>query len=566
MCLCSAQSGKTVLALIYLCFLIAERPGTTLWVVPSKEAGQETMEFRMLPHLEECKPAAVKLPKNSRNGLKKRQINLGAGLSLFVRSAHTKAELQSVPARNVVCDEAGQYSSDVIPQLRVRLRAYLRNGLGKFIIITTPESDEDFISQAYRSGTQRKWFIPCDCCGEEFVFFWHGDEGTDHGGLMWDETEETIDSATGEPRLSKLLPTVRLVCPNAKCDRVWRDNEVDRRYIATANGKDPHGQFRATNEDADPGVESFAWEAGIAPWVTWASLVKAWFAAVRALKVLGDVEPMKEHIRKDRGKAWNERYRYITEAKTLRSRIVPYNPREVCATVVRPARFDGDPEAVLLPWDEDQRVMTVDVQATPAFHFRYVVRSLAPDAKSRLLDYGILHTVTELEHKEAEWEILGGRTFLDSGWAPSYVYKLCVKSGFRWNAMKGEDKDYFWQKADEGAKPYRALWNISEADANIGRGRREVLPLFLYAKYGALDRLDMFLKGIAGDWQCHPDTEEKYMREVTAYKRTDNSKKRWDKGNRPDHYASCEIMMATVANMGGLIENVPPPPPKKGRR
>lgn len=529
-------------------------------MTPSKDEARDAFALRILPHLQACEPVARKLPTDDRTDIKSRQIMFGPGMGFYVASAATKAELESKPARVVIMDEARQYRTDAIPRAKKRFRSYKDNH--KCVIITTPDQAGDNIDSEHASGTMRQWMIPCDKCGTKFPFFWAGDPGYEHGGLQWDQTEgEELD---GKPVMSKIIPTIRFECPNPACNRVWRDNPVDRRYIATANGTDPDIAWEQTNPEPTPGHESFSWEAGMVPWTNWWELVEEFINAKALLRDTGDPEPLKVFFRETRGISWDDRLMHLSEAKALDTRRVRYNVRAPQEYVIRPARpkVDPDPMAKLDKFDEVARFMSIDVQGRPSLYYYYIVRAWARNGVSRLLSYGTLHSRAEIDQTARDWGVHPKRVLIDSGYATKDVYQMVMQSGNLWRAMKGEDKAEF--RVNENGKPVRKLWQISSADPELGTAAagRVTIPLVIFAKYGALERLDTFLHGRYGDWQVPDDVSDSYMKQVTAYHRNPNrrSREQWKKPNDKyaDHYASCEIQCITAANMMDLVEMARP--------
>lgn len=481
-------------------------------------------------------------------------------MGFFVASASTKNELESKPARVVIMDEARQYRTDAIPRAKKRFRSYKDNY--KCVIITTPDQAGDNIDKEHASGTMREWMIPCDCCGTKFKFFWSGDQGHEHGGLTWDSGPGF--ELDGEPIMAKIIPTIRFECPNPTCNRVWRDNPMDRRYIATANNTDPDEAWQQTNAEPTPGYESFRWEAAMVPWTNWWELVQEYLAAKTYFRDTGDAEPLKVFFRETRGMSWDERFLHLSEAKALDTRRVRYDVKAPQESIIRPPRpnVTNDPLANSNRFDEVARFMAIDVQGRPSLYFYYTIRSWARNGISRLLSYGIVHSAAEIDQKARDWGVTPKRIVLDSAYATADVYRMVVQSGNFWRAFRGDDLPEF--RVRENGESFRRLYQIGKADPNIGTKTQNqfTIPLVTYAKWGALDRLDTFLHGRYGDFQVPEDISDAYMKQVTAYHRNPDkrSRKLWIKPHDkyPDHFASCEIMGITAANMMGLVEMAKP--------
>jgi hypothetical protein len=212
-----------------------------------------------------------------------------------------------------------------------------------------------------------------------------------------------------------------------------------------------------------------------------------------------------------------------------------------------------------LPWaPEVRRFMTVDVQGKGGRHFPVVIRAWGLGLKSRKLWHGILWSWEEVEQMQEEWSVPAGNVAIDSGTFTSEVYDRIIASGTRWKAFKGEDKDHFMVKRK------RSLINLSRVDAMMGRGGARVIPLYLYAKYGTLDRLTEFMNGRLGQWEIAMDEglDDDYGLQVTAYERrtkiapqSGRQTEEWHRKRKDDHYASCEIMQIGCAAASGLLYN-----------
>jgi hypothetical protein len=61
---------------------------------------------------------------------------------------------------------------------------------------------------------------------------------------------------------------------------------VDRRWIEN------RGQFIASNPNAPKSRVSYTWNALLPHWIEWRSIVEEFLAAVDAMRVEGDIEPM----------------------------------------------------------------------------------------------------------------------------------------------------------------------------------------------------------------------------------------------------------------------------------
>lgn len=522
--LCSAQSAKTLTLLALLAWLLAEDPGPVLWVTAKLGEAKKISKGRVLPLLEKCAPVAEKMP-TSRMFKTTLEIYF-PGAPLILTGAESPASLQSTPFRYVILDEARSYPPGALEMVSKRFRSYTSNY--KKVIITTPDKEGDAVHRAFQAGHQAHWEVPCPKCGHFHEMEW-GDEKS-AGGMKWDKTPETYDEEKKAYHYEKLKETMRYHCWNPDCDHVWRDAMPERKYISTT------GSWVPRNPNAPSNNKSYTWNALLPWWPSWYDQMVEFLQAKKAME-WGDWFPLKDHFNETRGQVWTNRHRYGEDDKYLAERVAQYDPWE--------------------PWEHEvRRFMTVDVQGAGGRHFWYVIRAWGAGAKSRLLAYGKAWSWEELASKAQEWKVDPDNLVIDSGqWAPE-VYQKVIDSGYRWKAFKADDKDGF--KIHGKKWLYQKSW----VDPTLGKVKDRTvrdIELYLWAKYGVIERLDAMMHGVMGDWQVFPDTGEDYNLQVTVWDRRSRIMRHggemleWFQKRKEDHLADCEQMQVVAAAATGLM-------------
>lgn len=531
--ICSAQSAKTLTILALIGWIIDQDPGPLLWVTFSEKEAKKFSNMRLYPTLEKCAPVMERIP---RDRTKRKTLELYLpGMPLILTGADTLGALQSTPYRWLVLDEARSYKPGTLAQVAMRFRSY--GSSYKKIIITTPGDENDEVHLAWQEGDQRHWMVPCPKCGQEHEMEW-GDDKT-VGGLKWDKNAETYDTTKDQWRWDALEATVRYHCWNPECDQVWRDIFRDRKYIST------NGRWEIRNPDAPSNVRSYHWNAILPYWPKWNLQVREYLLALRALD-WGDIQPYKKHITETRGLPWSTVYQYGRGDKYLEKR-----------------RTDYDPLAV---WEEEiKRFMTIDVQGKNGRHYRWVIRAWGLKGKSRRIAYGTAWTMDEVKAMAAQFKVPWPCVVFDSSAYTAEVYGYVVASGGKFKALKGDDR---WSFNVEGEQ---LLYQLSSADPAIGtthEGKVQRISLWIWAKYGALDRLLAMMHGYVGEWQIPlEDPDEEYALQVTAMgqrRRTSrNGKSQLEFFNKrdDDHYCDCEQMQIICAASTNLLT-----PPKEGKK
>lgn len=519
-CMCSAQSAKTLTMLCLLAWAIAEDPGPILWVTSSIQEARKFAKSRLMPLLERCAPVAAKFPRDrhSKNML---EIYF-PGAPLIIAGSESEASLQSTPFRYIFLDEARSYPPGAIEMVSKRTRSYPHNY--KRVFISTPDMEQDAVHRAFLDGDQRHFHSICDKCGHFFVLRW-GDDTTPWG-LKWDTNEETRPQ--GRYNFDKLKATVRYVCE--KCGGVIRDVPHERKLLAS------RGEWRPNNPLAPSNCRSFHWGALLPWWTSWGNQVVEFLTAKAALK-WNDHHPLKSFVNETKGEPWTDRLRYQADEQYLQRRVRHYDPRE--------------------KWEPEQRrFMTVDVQGKGGRHFYFVIRAWGRGGASRRLHYGKVWSWDEIRQMSVEWTVKPDNVGVDSGTFTSEVYKAIVESGYRWKALKGDDRPFF----RSGDRNY--IYARSDADPAIGTvqaGRVRPVTQFVWSKPSALDRLALFMHGLLGDWTIPPESDDEYSQQVTAYERRERTDARgivrteWH-AKREDHYADCEQMQIICAAATELLD------------
>ena len=523
---CSAQSAKTLTVLAALGYFICEDPGPILWVTFSEKEAKKISNMRIQPMFEMCAPIAERLPKSR---IKRKTLEIYfPGAPFVLTGADTVGALQSTPYRIVICDEARSYKPGVLDMISKRFRSYGPNY--KKIVISTPNMENDELDMAFKEGDQREWMVPCPKCGHDNSFFEWGRQ-KDPGGMKWDKNEETFDTERDEYRWDALRQTIRFCCWNEECDHAWRDVPPDRKWIANK------GHWVAQNPNAPSNVRSRRWNALVPTWPMWEDQVREFLKAKKAME-WGDPAPLKDHINETRGGNWSDRLKYAKDDKYLKEREVVYDPRAV--------------------WEQEiKRFMTIDVQGKGGRHYKWVVRAWGPKAWTRKLAHGVAWSRDECMAVAAEWGVSPLCVAWDAGNWASEVYGYVVESGYKNKALKGDDRWNF--RVDK----QQMLYQVSPADPAIGTnmaGRVRPIELYVWAKYGVLDRLLPMMQGTLGQWEVPVGgVDEEYALEVTAMGRREVPKRGGGTGyeffnkRKDDHYSDCEQMQIICAAATNLL-------------
>jgi phage terminase large subunit GpA-like protein len=348
--------------------------------------------------------------------------------------------------------------------------------------------------------------------------------------MKWDENDETMKN--GAYDFDELAKTIRFEC---QCGEVYKDEPADRRTFVSS------GKYIPLNTNAAKNRRSYHWNALLPPWVKWRDLVEEFLLAKKST-YNGDTSPLKDFINESLGEPWEDRLGDFEDFGQLKERADEYKLGE--------------------KWDEEEiRFLAADKQAKGGLHYWYVVRAFAKEgAKSRLVDYGRVETDEDLLAVAEEHGVHSDNCMVDSGFDTQSVYKFCQEYG--WKPMKGSGNQGFKHRNKKTGRLSTQLWTWTKAEVGVGtrmHGLSKAIRLFLWSNDGLKDMFAELIQGFIGDWTIAEDTDNEYIRQVTAEKRvqiTDvkgRTKYEWIPVRKDNHMLDCELMILVASLANKLI-------------
>ncbi len=192
-------------------YIIDQDPGNTLFLTGHSDLAEEAMNGKIDQMIDSCglrpliRPNVLRA-KNMRTGDTNKSKEFPGG-SLVSGSASNHKLLRQRSVRYGFIDDfdaarnSTKESGDTTLMIEQRFAAY--NAKMKLYYISTPEKKQTSnIEPVYLLGDQRKYHIPCQCCGEFISLEWEVDiENTDKekGGITWklDSNNALIDESVG---------------------------------------------------------------------------------------------------------------------------------------------------------------------------------------------------------------------------------------------------------------------------------------------------------------------------------------------------------------------------------
>jgi phage terminase large subunit GpA-like protein len=189
-------------------WIIGENPGPTMYLSGHETLSEEAMNTKIDQMINQCglrhliRPA-VKKKKNQRTGDTAKSKEFPGG-SLVAGSSSNHSLLRQRSIRYGFYDDfenaprASKESGSTERMIDQRHAAF--KGKSKEYYISTPEVDATSnIKPLYLKGDQRKYMVPCPCCGVYISLEWSvdrkGTDGREKGGVTWklDDKGRLID-------------------------------------------------------------------------------------------------------------------------------------------------------------------------------------------------------------------------------------------------------------------------------------------------------------------------------------------------------------------------------------
>lgn len=242
-----SQLGKTQAMLSALAYWVANDPKPIMAVWPTVDVAKRNVITRVDP-LFDLIPAVKDrlIPERSRergNSIFLKKI-IG-GSELIVVGANAPDPLRSSPINFVLLDEVSAFPAatsggDVMELVEARQATF--NLTRKTLLTSTPlDAGTCLITKAYEATDQRRYFIPCNGCGD-----------------LWAIEFADVQYPTDRPDLAAL------VCPG--CGHRHSDHEKPDQLR--------RGEWRATAQCPDPTVAGYHLSGLYSPWRTWADIAQ----------------------------------------------------------------------------------------------------------------------------------------------------------------------------------------------------------------------------------------------------------------------------------------------------
>ena len=525
-----SQTAKTTTIMAGLAWLIGNQPSPCLWLMPNADLARSFSKGRWMPMLEDCPALVAKFPAD-RDKLTNLEQQFKDCTLTFIGS-NSPANLASRPVRTLIADEVDKFAeatakeADALDLAEQRLKAFSSSIA---FLTSTPTTSEGRIWQRFLRGDQRRFFVPCPHCHKPIKLLWEQVRWTDPA------TGATAKDEDGKWDFRKVMAWARYEC------QLCKGSITDSHKVAALR----HGEWRAENPNAMPGVRSYHLSSLYSPdrSCTWGRL------AAKFIEEQESILGLQGFINGMLAEPWENQ-----SAPKTREEVVVGDDVERKADVVR--------------------FLCVDYQAAAPF-FWFAVREFDQEGNSLGIDAGHLDTWQDVRDKQLEHAVKDHHVLIDSGFEATTVYAECLRWGklvprigkvpmwVGWMPAKGESRTG-WRDPKTNLEVPTFLRALDPKVGSVMQGKLQ-LNLLEFATDTVKDILERLSKGKVAtrhevmvrvatpEYWHHRDCERK-VAEYSA--RTGRTTWTWKPRSKrwPNHMNDCEVMAIAAAIFHGRLK------------
>ena len=520
----AVQIGGTLVADIWIPWLIANDAGPISWTMQTEEMVERHAKSRLNPLIERCRPVAAMLP---RAGPQRMTTEIYFGGFFLVMNAASLSSQQSQSIRYKVNDEIWLPRwQEIYAHAVARVSKFEEVGRSKIYNISqAPIMDAEtgnVEDTSYRTGNQQEWSAKCPSCSKihPIQFAQTTSEAGKYAGVVWDRTAKRDDDTWD---VAKAVDSCRFRCIH--CGHETPDADTTREAWKRT------GVYVPQNPTAPKEVQSFRVEALVARPMR--MLVEEFVQAENHAQRTGDDRLRQEFKTKRQALPW------IVEKKVVNIFLGKSD--------YKVTDYAGAEE---IP-NEVGRFMTIDRQQD---HWWVEVGafSTSEGPRYRQLYFGRVDTRDQLRALQQRLKVSDGCVAQDRGYRPSDVDR--DSADFGWRSMKGFARRT-WPLRDENTGQ---LVNYPFSDPQVSDYRGGDVYFYNWSGDYFKDVLSSALEG-RGDlkWELPADVNPLYLEHIRGEHKVEIRTGVWEwrevKSNAPNHGLDTSAMMLCVATIAGLI-------------
>lgn len=543
----SAQVGKTVTILAYLCWKIVNRPSGVGWYTDTGLNAKGDYKTKILPALEDCDKVAPLLPSD-RSKKNNTLVQFGF-MNLRVLGAESRSNREGKTIAEVLCDEVRNYPQGAMEQIDNRFKTITNY---RRILFSSAGDITQEPWPSFQKGTRHLGFWFCPHCQHKQTFRFGRKESPlypqarEHGGFIWADDEKT-HPAENVYNFQELIPTIRYQCEQCR----YEFKEAEKIPLIKQT------KFEQTNPMTNPSdISVHCWEAYM-PFAgcSWGNIVMKFLNAIVAMRQ-GNVELMKVFVKETLGEPWEDRGEKPVEGDIAK----------------RCGEFSVGEE-----WDKEikcARQITVDVQLG-FVKFNYSIFNRAGD--KRTVKVGQLATFDELRAFQNAMKVPDRGVAIDCAHRPADVHEECLKYG-NWKQDPTGGRDHFWNgwvpllgddaeeftnwvfDKDKNRIAIKAYFKPVLINAREGKAGRQ-RPIHRYSWSGPHYKTELYfrrIKGLGPLWEIPKNISQEYLKQMQTVERRELRNAEgavigyeWHERGRHDD-PDCELMQLVLADINGV--------------
>nr|QSE37144.1 MAG: terminase large subunit [Caudoviricetes sp.] len=522
----AVQIGGTLVADVWLPWIIANDPGPISWTMQTDEMVEKHAKTRLWPLLERCRPVAALLPKPGPHRTTTEIFFGGFFVSLNAANLSTQ---QSQSIRYKINDELWLPRwQEIYGHAVARVSKFEEVGRSKIYNASqAPVMDAEtgnVEDTSFRSGDQGEWHAECPGCCKALPVAFEVLSKEQRGGVIWDRAARRDDETWD---VGRAVETCRFRC--ISCGHESADSD------ATRAGWAKTGRFVPMNPAAPREVRSFRLEAIVTRPMR--LLVEEFLQAENQLVRTGDEQAKIEFRTKRQSLPW------IVEKKAVNVLL-----KDSGYKLADYAQGESIP-------DEAIRFMAIDRQQD---HFWVEVGafSTAQGPRYRQLWFGRIDTRDQLRALQERFKVSSACVAQDRGYRPADVDRDCAEFG--WRSMRGYGRRT-WTMRDEATGQ---MVNFPFSDPQVSDYRGGDVYFYNWSGDYFKDTLASALEG-KGDlrWELPSDVNPLYLEHLKGEAKVEVRTGVWQwvevRSNAPNHGLDTSAMLLCMATIAGIIRFTP---------
>jgi len=510
------QSGGTLIADVWVPWLIVNQPGPISWTMHTDDMVSIHAKTRLNPIMERCAPVAALLP---RAGPMRTTTEIYFGGFFMILNSANLSDQQSNSIRYKINDEIWHPRwQSVYKDALGRVTKFEEMGTSKVLNISQGGWENDVSDVAYRVGHQAEWSATCPQCKKlhPLSFRQFCEDEKTRAGVIWAK-EARRDDRTFDVGLAG--STARFRCPH--CQHESADTDEVREAWKTT------GEYVSMNPDAPAQTRSFHFEAIVSR--SMKLLAEEFCNAENEFIKTGSDSARRTFRQKREAKAW------IEERQTI---ILPSSTSDYT--------LEEYWEGQSIP-DEVHRFMVIDRQQT---HWWIEVGAWTATPEYWQLYFGRVETLDQVRMVQARYKVPDRCTVQDRRYQQAMVDADCLRFG--WIGMEGVRRKT-WSLRNEASG---FIENYPHSDPMFASIAGASVPYYQFSSNHCKDIVANSISGKGFVWKLPKNVNPVYPEHLKAEEKKEIRGGVWEwieiKQNF-NHGFDTSSMMVCIAIIAGLV-------------